>query len=231
MVGTLIAAAADPTRSQADMAVTPIALGPAAAIAGEPGHAIQAPAGQSAPAQDPRVANDRAARGRSVVAAAAPTGSLQPADQRRIATAALGAVGAPDASAAAAPGDLVIDVPVYVHNAGGLRAVDVQCSVFGQAYGDTIGTGHIERAIANGTFSETVAVPIQFRPRRTPARATRYSCRAVFMARGPSPDRTAPAAGGGGATGANDRRQAHERQLGRPLVAFTDRVDGEIARR
>jgi len=42
-------------------------------------------------------------------------------------------------------------------------------------------------------------------------------------------DRAASAAGG--ATGTNDRRQAYERQLGRRLVALSDRVEGDIARR
>jgi len=230
VAGTLIAVA-DVTKSQADIAATRLAVAPATVVTGEPGPAMPAQARQEAPAQDSRLPNARAARAPPVAAVAAPIGSPQPADRRRIATAALGAVGAPDAPEADPRGDFVIDVPVYVHNAGDLRAVDVQCTVFGQGYGDTIGTGHVERAIANDTFSQTVSVPIQLRSGRRPARAARYSCRAVFMARGPSSDRVTPTAGGGGAAGASDRRQVHERQVGRPLITFVDQVDGEIARR
>jgi hypothetical protein len=202
---------------------------------------VEVEPGQGVRAQDLRVSNDRATARINVAAAAAPTESLQPvdsdagrrfnrdSDRRRVTTAALGAVGVPAAPATEAEGDLVIDVPVYVYNGGDLHALEVRCSVFGQGSGDALGNGHVERAISGGTISETVSVPIELKAGKRQARATRYSCQAFFIQRGQGSDRDAPAARG--ATGANDRRQEYERQLGRRLVAFSDRVDGDIARR
>ncbi len=185
----------------------------------EPGQGIQA--------QDMRASNDRAVSRIDVAGGAAPT-----SDRRRVVTAALGAVGAPAAPAARAEGDVVIDVPVYVYNAGDAHAVDVRCTVSGPGSDEPLGDGHVERAISGGSFSETVSVPIELKTSRWQGRATRYSCQAFFLQRGPGPDRPDRAASAaGGAAGANDRRRAYERQLGQRLVAFTDRVEGDMARR
>jgi hypothetical protein len=148
---------------------------------------------------------------------------------RMITAAPIGLVGAPGASTAPIGDGLMVEVPLYVHDAEEVRAVEVRCNVFAQGRGDLIGSGTTNRPVSGGSLAETVAVPITLRAGKTRAQPARYACAASFVIGNQQADRAPPGARGTAAM--PERRAAAERANGRAFATFTDRAEGEIAPR